>query len=252
MAMNDNMSFLPEDYIEKRIEKRTMIICMSLFVVVFVGVIGAYFMSVQERDEVTVERGHVNKAFADAATALKDLETLQQEKMKMLEKASVTSTLIEPVPRTFLFADLINRMPKTLSLLEFAMETKVERRRVVVNKKKAAIKNKANAAKATPKTMTVPKSTVKIELTGVAPSDKEVAAYIARLSQSKLLREVSLVFSEESKIQDRVMRKFRVAMMLDSVADVRDLEVMTKPRLKRRNPLRVRGGGQVTSADLKN
>ena len=34
-----NMSFLPDDYVEQRIERRTNVICLLLFVVVAAGIL---------------------------------------------------------------------------------------------------------------------------------------------------------------------------------------------------------------------
>ncbi|MDH3583566.1 MAG: hypothetical protein OER86_05060, partial [Phycisphaerae bacterium] len=147
---NNDMSFLPEDYVEKQIEQRTNLICISLFAVVLIGIIGAYVVTTRHRAEVRQERTKVNNAYADAARRLEQLEELQQSKQQMMRKAQLTATLLEPVPRSFLLADLINRMPSTLSVLEFGLKTKTERRRARVKLNKTALANAQNDKSTTP------------------------------------------------------------------------------------------------------
>ena len=67
-----------------------------------------------------------------------------------------------------------------------------------------------------------------IDIEAIAPSDIEVAGYIARLSslkgtmlsggpadiQTRLLRDVELVLSEEYKIDDEIYRKFKLKAIL--------------------------------------
>jgi len=72
------MSFLPEDYVEKRIERRTNYICLSLFVVVLLGVVGAYMVTYRQRAGIKEQRRLVNTAYSDAARRLEQLEKLQQ------------------------------------------------------------------------------------------------------------------------------------------------------------------------------
>ena len=122
--MADNMSFLPEDYIEKKIARRTNIVCMALFLVVMGGVIGWYFVTSIRGSEVRDLQKQVNASFEEAAQRLEQLEKLQAHKQKMIQKAEVTSVLVERVPRSLVLAELINHMPIQLSLTNLDMDTK--------------------------------------------------------------------------------------------------------------------------------
>lgn len=239
MSKNKDLSFLPTDYVERRIEQRTNLICLTLFGVVIAGVIGAKVVSLRHANEVKQQRAEINAEFADAAARIEKLNTLQRSKDQMLRKAQVTGRLLEPMPRTFLLADLINRMPPTLSLFELELESKVDKSVLpVINRSKAAMKNKGKsktdkAAEPEP----VPQYIVTLKLVGVAPTDVQVAQYMSALSRSELLSDVNLRFSEESKIEDSTMRKFHIDMTLNTDADVRQIQPLLADRELRMNPL---------------
>jgi len=237
---NDKMSFLPEDYIERRVEMRTNVICLSLFGVVLAAVLGAYFVTSSQRSEVLDRQQEINAAFTEAAQRIAQLDELQQQKVALMRKARVTATLIEPVPRSNLLAELINRMPASLSLNEFEMTSKeiaIAPVTVAVKPKGSAMSaaNKANED-AGPAIPDVPRFHVELSLVGTAPTDIQVAQYMASLARCPLLAEVDLVYSEETRIEDASFRKFKIDMVLNPDADVRQIEPLIVDR-NQRNPM---------------
>jgi len=234
---DDKMSFLPEDYVQRRIERRTNLICLTLFAVVLAGVIGAYAVTSRHRQEVKQHRQAINAAYTDAAKRLEQLDQLQQRKQQMLRKAQITSLLIEPVPRSFLLADLINRMPKTLSLLELDMNSQVIQPIVSVSSKKTALANKKKKDEEKKQENPVPVYRVTLTLIGVAPTDVQVASYMSTLSRSPLMSDVNLIYSEEKQIADSLMRRFRIEATLSEKADVRSLDLDELNRELKKNPM---------------
>lgn len=232
------MSFLPEDYVERRIEQRTNLVCLVLFGVVLVGVVGMYVASAQHRADVRREREKVIVAYADAAKRIEQWDSLQEQRSQMQRKANVTAKLLEKVPRSHLLADLGNRRPQGLSWLELEVQTKVVKPTAPPSGK-SALANKEKEkkdAKGKPAEAPEPVKTVTLVLVGVAPTDVQVAQYMSKLQQSSLLSEVNLIYSEETKIAETLMRKFRIEMALSSTADVRALEPFEQPA-KPRDPL---------------
>ncbi|MBI1369397.1 MAG: hypothetical protein GC162_12180 [Planctomycetes bacterium] len=245
---NDKLSFLPEDYVERRIERRTNIICLSLFAVVLAGVVGAYLVTNRHRADVRKQREVINASYTDAAKRLEQLDELHQRKEQMLRKAQITSMLIEPVPRTFLLADLINRMPKSLSLFDLQMASKVVKPVSPVATKSALSQrhkgglggynsNAPDKDKDKKDEEPVPEYIVNVTISGVAPTDVQVAQYLASLQQSALMSDVNLVYSEEIKIDEASMRKFRIDMTLNQHADVRSIDPIEIPRELQKNPM---------------
>src|SRR5687768_945733 len=98
--MASSSSFLPEDYLEKRTQRRTNLICVSLFCVVMLGVVGAYFAVHRRGAQMRARLVEVNHRFEEAAKRLDQLEELQGRKQQMVHKAKVTAALLERVPRT--------------------------------------------------------------------------------------------------------------------------------------------------------
>ncbi|QNN22439.1 PilN domain-containing protein [Planctomycetales bacterium ZRK34] len=239
MNHDDKLSFLPEDYVQRRIERRTNLICLTLFAVVLTGIIGAWTVTKRHKDEVAKQLQAMRVSYTDAAKRLEQLDELQKRKQQMLRKAHVTRMLIEPVPRTFLLADLINRMPKSLSLFEFELHSKMQRPTVHVNKAKSALANQAKAPPTEQELLEaeVPRYQVSLILIGVAPTDVQVAQYMSSLSRSPLMTDVNLIFSEETQIADSTMRKFRIEAMLSEKADVRNIDPEQLQRDLKKDPM---------------
>ena len=237
MAKQD-MSFLPEDYIERRIESRTNIVCLGLFGLVLIGVVGAYVVTYRQQVSLRRQRQEVNTEYTDAARRIEQLDQLHQRKQRMLQKARVTATLLEPVPRSFLLAELINRMPHTLSLLELKMTSKKITQPVIRAKRhQSALTNATGKTDGPDQDLDGPapgpRYKITIAMKGVAPTDVQVSEYMAALHGCDLLEDVNLVISEEKLIQDTTtMRQFHIEVSLRPSADVRRMDpVPTSPHM---------------------
>lgn len=227
----ENLSFLPEDYVEKQIEKRTNLICLTLFVIVLLGIIGAYVVTSQKNTNELKTQKDINLRYTEAARRISQLNELQDQKALLLRKAQITATLIEPVPRSNLLADLINRMPDTLSLTEMTLTSKkIAPPKPVVDKKKSALSNKKKQEKNTTTEPAGPEYDVKIQLIGVAPTDIQVAQYMSSLSRSPIVTDIDLVYSEERRIADATMRRFKMIMRIDPSADIRRIDPLIVQR----------------------
>ncbi|MFQ5766249.1 MAG: hypothetical protein ACE5GT_15110, partial [Rhodospirillales bacterium] len=65
----------------------------------------------------------INVSYHDAAFQIERLNELQEQKDQMLHKAELAAALVERVPRSILMAELINRMPPRLGLVEFELKS---------------------------------------------------------------------------------------------------------------------------------
>ena len=222
--MPDNMSFLPEDYLDKRVARRTNVICISLFAVVMVGVVAAFFVTGRQRSEVRAQQAEVNKLFEEAARRLEQLEELQAQKQQMVHKAKIASILVERVPRPLLIAEIVNHMPANLSLLEFGLKTDVRRAappRTAMEREKKNLKARAKAAE--PR-IEAPQTVVTIRMIGVAPPDVEVAQFITEMSNHPIFRDAILQYSEQTTVENREMRRFGVELKVNQDIDLRSIE----------------------------
>jgi hypothetical protein len=236
--MSTTTSFLPEDYLDQKAERRTNMISLSLFGIVMVSVFAAFLVTNRSWSQVKSARGAVNEQYEQAAVQIETLNELEQQKNQMLSKARLAAALVERVPRSILLAELVNRMPPRLGLLEFELKSqKIKAARRAPTRQGATgrigpsrARTREEAAELQEeKKVEAPRYEVSLRLVGVAPTDVEVSQYIGELNNYRLLRDVNLEYSEERKYEGDKMRQFEISMTLDPRADVRD----ASPTIKR-------------------
>jgi Tfp pilus assembly protein PilN len=236
--MPNSNSFLPEDYLAQKAERRTNLISLVLFAVVMLGVFLAFIVTNQKWSNVKQNQMAINARYQQAAEQITELTELEEQKEQMLEKAELATALVERVPRSILLAELINRMPDRLSLLQFTLTSEkikapVSRAVDTADSQRlgpARAKTREEAAEAGQKKAHAPRYSVRITLVGVAPTDLEVSRYLAELNAYPLLRQVTLEYTEEKEIEGQIMRKFEIKMKLDPDADMREVEPLIVPR----------------------
>lgn len=234
-------TFLPEDYLAKKAERRTNSVCLVLFAVVMLGVLGAGLFQSRQMSRVKERGATVNVLYHDAALRIEELNELEQQKAEMLHKAELAAALVERVPRSILLAEFINRMPPRLGLLEFQLDsTKIKELPGSSNAKGTAdLKPRRGHTKeeaaVQAKKVETPRYEVEVTMVGVAPTDLEVSQFKGELTKYPLLQDVALVYTEEKEVDGRRMREFRLRMRLDPDADVRSVDPLTVPRV--RNPM---------------
>ncbi|MEO0964115.1 MAG: PilN domain-containing protein [Planctomycetota bacterium] len=237
--MPKDMSFLPEDYLERRAARRTNMIALTLFVVVIVVVVGTWFITGSQLRESLAENKTATVAYQEAGQKLDQMDELREQKAEMERKAEIAAVLVERLQRSVMLAELINHMPATVSWLEFELETKTLRRAQAPSTALARAQQR-NAAKAAAQQHAAPRppetrSTIK--LVGVAPTDVQVAEFISALSTHPAFSNVSLQYSEKSKVQDAELRKFEVEMLVRSAISDQDLQPSRVPRRLKLDPM---------------
>ena len=122
--MMKKVNFLPEDYMEKKAQRRTNVVCLGLFVIVMAGV-GSGFVVTERRQRMVNDRmGTINREMQQASKSLQQLKMLEAKREEMMKKASISASLMEPVPRSLLLATVTNDLPAGVSLTEFKMTSK--------------------------------------------------------------------------------------------------------------------------------
>ena len=220
--MASNQSFLPEDYLRKKVAYRTNLIFISLFAVVLVVVVTTWFVSDRQTKQVRDDLTAVNRSLEEKRSQLEQLESLNQRKQQMKRKANVTGTLRDRVPKSSVFAELINTMPATLSLTDLELDTKVLQDAPAP---KTAMQRERLRQQATgQEELAVVPTAVELSLSGLAPTDVEVSQYIGSLNAQPMFDDVTLEFVESMTVDDIEMRKFKIALRLDPGFDVAQLE----------------------------
>jgi Tfp pilus assembly protein PilN len=213
-----NINFVPDDYVQSNESRRTNWMCIILFAVVMAG-LGGSFVTIKIRQRACSDREKlVNARMTQIQESIKQFEELQTKRKAMMKAALTTAELLEPVPRSVLLASFTNNLPPGVSLLKLTLiqkepvQSSQSAGSAPTNKYQAAQTEKAAAAQ--PKLSREKSLETHIDISGMAPSDLQVAAYIERLSSSSLLDNVELVESKEYKVQDTTFRQFKLTAML--------------------------------------
>src|ERR1043165_4975506 len=127
-------SFLPQDYVARKAEMRANLICLSLFGVVMFCVVAAFFVTNRQWLQVRKSQATITAQYTQEAAKIEQLKLLEKEKGEMMDKAEITTALIERVPRSVLMSELITRMPDDITLLELSLISKRVKEPVVAPK----------------------------------------------------------------------------------------------------------------------
>ncbi len=223
-----NVNLVPDDYVRSNETRRTNMICLVLFVPVMV-VLAGLFVNIKVQQRVLVAREKlIDAKMAKAHEAIKQFEQLQANRDAMWKRALTTAELLEPVSRSMLLASLTNNLPAGVSLLQLsAIQKEPPRPRSQMDVAKTSKYKRTRAKKAAAETEPSREKLLRmhIGIEGIAPSDIEVAAYIERLSNSKLLENVTLVESREREAEDRTFRQFRLTAMLKEDIHLTDEDI---------------------------
>jgi Tfp pilus assembly protein PilN len=224
MSAPSELSFLPDDYLERKAQRRTNFICAVLFLFVVGGIGGAFAVSEQGRRQLHEEQRSVDRQYAEAAKPLEQFRQMQEKQRKMAHQAELSASLLEKVPRSYVLAEITNSLPSGLSLTDLTLDSKARQTVALAAAPKTAYearkaerekKLKGEQEAAAPK-----QYDVYLKLAGVAGTDVQVAQLISRLSRSRLFKDVNLMISEEHIQKDVKLRRFQIELMLDPSAEV--------------------------------
>jgi len=208
-----NLDFVPDDYVQQRESGRANFMYLVLFAALM-GAIGATFSIIKIRQKlVSNELAVVNEQMLAAREQIIQLEEFKAKSKAIMKTAVMTAELLEPVPRSIIIACLTNNLPSGVSLLEFKLEQKKVRqtpaKRPASSQYKVAAGSSAKPAVEKP----VQPETL-ITISGIAPSNIEVAGYISKLSGSVLMANVALVEAKEHTAEEGKFQEFKLQMTL--------------------------------------
>jgi Tfp pilus assembly protein PilN len=208
-------SFLPEDYLDRKISRRTNLICVGLFIVMIAAIGAAFFVQNRQDQGTRAELIQVNDSFTKRAEQLRQIKELQDRQQQMIEKAKVVRQLVERVPRSIILAEMVNNMPPALSLLEFELETKAapaQRSLTAIDRAKA--KQQKDQDKDAGKVEIVPRH-VLVEIEGIAKVENQITEFMGNLTHHPLFENVGLAFIENDTIEKTDLFRFRITMDLN-------------------------------------
>jgi Tfp pilus assembly protein PilN len=235
MGAPNELSFLPDDYLERKARRRTNAICAVLFCIVIAAIGGAFTVTEKSMREIEKQYTDVQQQYTDAAKRIEQVQQMQEKQRTMAHQAELTASLLEKVPRTFVLAEITNGIPSGVSLLDFMLNSTLSTAHPPPPKTAFELrKAEIDAGKTVAALAAQPRVyDVSMKLTGVAGNDVQVSQFITKLNESKMFRDVSLVFTDEFLQGDNKeikLRKFQIEMKLDPSAQV---DTTSTPKLNK-------------------
>ena len=216
-------SFLPEDYISRKADVRSNMICLALFVIVMLGVASAFLVTNRQWASVKEEHKAISAAYEQEAKKIDQLKDLEKQRRSMLERAEITVALVEKSPRSVLMASLVTSMPEGVTLLDAGLSSKrvttpvvqapAEVKSLTSSKKSSKKSSKSKSSKdekAEPPKPQAPRFETSLRLTGVATTNEQIADYVTKLKACEMLEAVELTYIKESVMSELALRKFQV------------------------------------------
>jgi len=221
-------SFLPDEYIEHRRNRRTSYLVMAMFLVVVASIGGAFLHRHFVLQDALQRQQNALSRYETAAEQVEIITELQESRDEMIARAILASALVERVPRSVLLADIIQRMPEGLSLVKLDLTSTLVR----VQQPQAGTSTRTGRPPRRPgrgdpvcedveQVFAAPQYTVRLALEGLAPTDLHVSQFLASLNSGELLESVRLESTEEDLLDDMAMRRFKITFALRPGADVR-------------------------------
>jgi Tfp pilus assembly protein PilN len=142
----------------------------------------------------------VDRELTASRSELKVIEELMTLRKDLVHKSQVLAKVGSHVEAARLLATLDETMPKSTALLELSLITEETQSAVTSN----------NGARATHPKEPVMDRKLNVKLTGVAPTDVEVASFLDKLTGKPFLEDVRMTGSKPRLDNGRIMREFEV------------------------------------------
>lgn len=227
MASPNELSFLPEGYVERKAQRRMNAVCAVLFILVMAGVSTAFFLREQTTQKIRSEFAKVDEQYVAEAKRIEQVKQMQDKQKRMSHQAELTASLLERVPRTYILAEITNSLPAGTALLDLNLDSKArvktvpkEQPKTPYEQKKAAREAQKSAESQGPALPEVKVYDVSLKLTGIATNDVQVAEFMNKLSRSEIFKDVNLVISETFKQEEQMLRRFQIDLMLRPDAQI--------------------------------
>ena len=192
------LEFLPAWYPQVRRRRRLVMLQAWLMLFLLVGMAGWMALAHRNIRQSTDTLAKLDADLIRSRNDLKALEELMLYDKKLKDQAQVLTKVGTHVEAARLLATLDEVMPKSASLLELSFLTE-EKQPVTLAGARAAQERDRNVDRR-----------LNVRVTGVAPTDVEVAEFLTRLTGKAFFEDVRMTGSKPRLDNGRVMREFEV------------------------------------------
>lgn len=231
MTAPNELSFLPDDYLEQKYRWRANIICVALALVTFGGIGAAWWYQRGHHVRVQALFSDIDNRYFDAARKIEQVRKMHDQQREVVHHAELAASLVEKVPRSNILAELTNSLPSGVSLLDLVMTSAPHLANTAAASSSFAQHRAAVLAQTNADALGLgakpAQFDVTLKITGIARDDIQVAQLLTRLGHSKLFEDVNLVVSDvyvdphQELAKTDPLRKWQIEMMLNPAAEVR-------------------------------
>ena len=183
------INLLPQEYLQRRSQRRGNFICLVLLGLVMASTCGAALVSERTSRRTREVCQRINNSYAEAARLIDEVHELEAQKHRMIQKAKMSAALMERLPRSYVLAVLTNALPKGASLASVQMTVKVVQppsAAATPAPGTALTQHALVAASRKPKQPeAAPDLSVQLDIKGKATTDVQVARFIANLAKHR-------------------------------------------------------------------
>ena len=228
MSSTSELSFLPDDYLERKAQRRTNAVCAVLFCLIMGGIGSAFYLSEQATHKDEKANTQANSQYMQAYKRIEQFRQVEEKQKRMSLQVDLTSTLVEKCNRSNILAEITKYAGQNVRLVDFTLESKPRVTGAPVETKTAYEQRKAareaarnpGAAAGTAAAAQQPKVfDVHMKITGVAQTDLHVAPFLREISRSEAFKDVNLIISEEHTMNEQKLRKFQIELTLNPNAE---------------------------------
>jgi Tfp pilus assembly protein PilN len=205
--MND-LDFLP-DRIRRERQRRRRLVRQAYLLILCVGglaLLGYLRQGTVSEAQAQLQQIQDRSSSLRQQLALRDELEKQQAELMIMER--VEGQLGSRVSALDVLAELERLMPETMSLTSLDLDTMELRPHAGMNRGGRVSGSHAVDASASPARST---RRLRMVLTGVAPSDVDVANFIGQLSASPVFEDVNMGYSRSMVYRDHLAREFQAS-----------------------------------------
>src|SRR3954468_690370 len=106
MSAPNQLSFLPDDYLERKARRRANILCGVLAVIVLGVIVTAFQYMEKITKAVDAKDSAVDQRYNDAARRIQKVNQMRAQQQQVVRRAELAASLGEKVPRSNILAEL--------------------------------------------------------------------------------------------------------------------------------------------------
>jgi Tfp pilus assembly protein PilN len=204
-----NIDFLPRRIKQQRWKRRrrvrqTVVVFACLALLVAVG-----FLRQQGVREVQAEWERLDRQVTQVHSQLSLREALEQEWSELIRKQQISEQFDTRLTARDVLAELGHRLPESMALTDLSLEADS----VLLDPAEPA--SVLNASSGRPMQVAPPATSrqritrIRLVITGLAPSDVDIANFVGQLASSPLFEDVNMGYTREIQFQGKTARQFK-------------------------------------------